>query len=478
MGRFLPHYLKNAPSRLHRDLAEDLRTLHLERPIKRNYIAPRGAAKTTWISKAYPLWCLCERIEPFVLLLSDTETQAASFLTAIKAELEGNQLLAAAYPAVCGVGPEWQSAGIVTRAGDRVAARGAGGRIRGLTHRDRRPTLVVIDDPNKREDAYSPTMRRRVNEWIEKDVLPVGEPDTNFLAAGTTIHREAAVVRLANQGGWRTRRYRSVLAWPHRADLWAEWQLIAGNIADDDRQARAEAFYAANRSAMDDGAEVLWPDRFPLAALYERLTTMGPNAFNCEYQDLPGADGSTEWPSDYFDSPDLWYVHDPAPADVLCRVQSLDPSKGGTGDKPGDYQAHVCCTLTRDGTLWFDAALRREDCTRMVETAADLCALWKPAVLVAEENGTLGLLAAEFEQAMRRGTRLAGVQLETLTMTDPKPFRVRRVGQYLARHQVRVRNTEGGRMLVDQWRDWPNGEFDDGPDAAATALHRIELAVG
>jgi len=33
-------------------------------------------------------------------------------------------------------------------------------------------------------------------------------------------------------------------------------------------------------------------------------------------------------------------------------------------------------------------------------------------------------------------------------------------------------------MLVDQWRDWPNGEFDDGPDAAATAIRRVELAVG
>ena len=57
-----------------------------------------------------------------------------------------------------------------------------------------------------------------------------------------------------------------------------------------------------------------------------------------------------------------------------------------------------------------------------------------------------------------------------MTATDPKAVRVRRVGQYLARRQVKVRNTEGGRRLVEQWRDWPNGEHDDGPDSAAACV--------
>ncbi len=474
-AEFLPHYLKSAPSRLHRELAADLRDLHLTRGQRRNYIAPRGAAKTTWVSKAYPLWCLCERIEPFILLLSDTEAQANSFLTAIKAELEGNPALLAAYPATAGVGPEWQASGILTRGGGRVVARGAGGRIRGLTHRDRRPTLVVIDDPNKREDCHSPTMRRRVNEWIEKDVLPVGEPGTNFVAAGTTLHREAAVCRLANLGGWQTRRYKSILSWPHRADLWAEWQLLFGNIADDDRAERARAFYAANKQAMDDGAEVLWPERFPLVALYERLTTMGPSAFDSEFQDHAAVEGGCEWDSSYFDSPDLWYVRDPDPADVVFRVQALDPSKGSVGDRIGDRQAHVCATLTRDGLLWFEAVLRREDCTAMVATAAELARRCKPNVLCVEVNGTMGLLASEFERVAHL---VGGAKLETITHTNPKAVRIRRVGQYLARHRVRVRNTDGGRMLVDEWRDWPGGEWDDAADAAAQCVARIELECG
>lgn len=29
-------------------------------------------------------------------------------------------------------------------------------------------------------------------------------------------------------------------------------------------------------------------------------------------------------------------------------------------------------------------------------------------------------------------------------------------------------------MLVDQWRDVPTGEYDDGPDAAATAVWKLQ----
>ena len=90
----------------------------------------------------------------------------------------------------------------------------------------------------------------------------------------------------------------------------------------------------------------------------------------------------------------------------------------------------------------------------------------------------MGLLADEFERLVDLDGRIGGALLQTITSVDPKPVRIRRLGPYLARHLVRVRNTEGGRKLVEQWRDWPNGERDDGPDAAATCVQRIEIAVG
>lgn len=87
----------------------------------------------------------------------------------------------------------------------------------------------------------------------------------------------------------------------------------------------------------------------------------------------------------------------------------------------------------------------------------------------------MGLIAPEFDRQLKERKKL--VSLVTLTNTDPKLARIRRAGGYLSRRQLRVRNTPGGRLLVDQWRDVPSGEYDDGPDAVGTLLRRLELLV-
>ena len=98
-------------------------------------------------------------------------------------------------------------------------------------------------------------------------------------------------------------------------------------------------------------------------------------------------------------------------------------------------------------------------------------------MLIAEDNGTCGLLAAEFAELVAVG-RLAAVRLEMMTSTDPKSERIRKVGAYLARRQVREVGSTGGRMLVAQWMDWPGCEFDDAADAAGVGVRRIEMAYG
>lgn len=475
MRRFLPHYLTDTPSRMHAELAADLADLHRTRGQHLNRIAPRGSAKTTQASKAYPLWCACEGTEAYILLTSDSGEQAATFLDSIRTELEGNDALAAYYPHACGVGKVWQAARLLTRNGVLIAAKGSKGRIRGLTKGHRRPTLVVIDDANEDADAYSPTTRQRRLNWLLKGVLPIGEPTTNFLSVGTAIHREAIVCELAKMGAWETKSYRSILRWPDRMDLWREWERLYTNLADVRRGDTARDFYHSHRQDLDAGAEVLWPARFPLLKLMEIRATIGEGPFACEMQDEPGTDGATEWPAEYFTGEDFWV---PAlPANRVGTAQALDPSKG-RGDRPSDWQAHVACVLEQQtGLLYFDADLRREDVTKMAARAADLADLWKSNVLGVEDNGTMGLLAAEFADLQSKG-RLSKTKLEVYTSVDAKEFRIRAIGPWLARRQVRVVNGKGGRELVRQWQDWPSGDHDDGPDAAASALNRLLEAVG
>jgi hypothetical protein len=475
MRKYLPHYLANEPSLLHAELVADLATMRDARGQKKNRIAPRGSAKTTFGSKAFPLHGILEGYERFVLIESDSSGQAESILSAIKEELEGNAAIARDYPHAAGVGKVWQTAKIVTRNGAMVVAKGSGATVRGVTRGHVRPTLVILDDCNNDKEAYSEGQLTRKLDWLRKGILPIGEPGTNFLSVGTPIHRRAIPCELALDGGWETKSYRSIIEWPTRMDLWREWERLYTALSDPNRAATARAFYDANRADMDAGAVVLWPDRFPLYDLMCIRATVGDSAFSCEYQDTPGTPGATEWGPEVFSGQEFWVQGLPPKQDRIFTVQTLDASKGDT-DRPGDWQAHVCLAYGRDDNLYFDADLRREDAHQMAIRACDLADIWKPDILAVENNGSMGLIGLEFDDLVKKG-RLANVVLEVVTSTGSKAFRIRRAGPYLTRRRVRVVNGRGGRLLHEQWEQWPNAAHDDAPDAAGTAIHRLELAL-
>jgi hypothetical protein len=425
------------------------------------------------VSKGYPLWCVLEKIEPYILLLSDTSDQANEFLDAIRQEVADNPAIARDYPQAAGVGPVWRNDRIRLRNGCQIVAKGAGSRVRGRSNRADRPTLVIGDDCNEKADAYSPTLRRRKWDWWTKDVMSVGTARTNFLVAGTPIHQEAISHKLRRTAGWQSRSYRSVIEWPERMDLWGEWERILSNLADDSAQVTARAYYEANRAEMDRGAVVLWPEWEPLYDLMRLRASIGASAFDSEKQDRPGTDGATEWPAEWFDDPDLWFTDWP---ETVCRIQGIDPSKAANSTT-ADWQAHGCLALGKDGVLYLEADLRREHVTAMCQRVIELAEVWQPDVVVAEVNSTMGLLTPELQRVMAERGKTGLFTYEELTSTDPKAARIRKAGSYLSRKQIKVRNTAGGRELVNQWRSWPNSEFDDGPDVAGVLIRRMEMYV-
>lgn len=472
MRRYLPRYIKNSLTRLHLDLAADLAEIQQSRGQRRNYIAPRGSAKTTWLSKAYPMHGALEGIEPLTLLLAETGGQSRKYLDAIKRQIEGNRTIAQDYPQAAGRGPVWKADHIRLRNGCEIVARGAGGRILGITADDRRPTLVIVDDGNERGDAYSPTKRSRKLDWMVLDVLPVGEPGTNFVAAGTPIHREAIVCDL-KRAGWPTRSYSALPTLPKNAELWTEWERVLMNLADPGREQAARSLYESKRPVMDEGAELLWPDRLPLYDLMSYRARYGEAAFKTEYTDDPGAPEGAEWPSELFEGKNFWF--DDWPEDLVRKVVALDPSKGSDA-KAGDYQAHAQVGVDSKGTIYVDCDLRHETPEAMVVRTLGIARQWGKVgrlvdYIVLEDNATMGLLRVAIQAVP--GSEF--LPWETLTQMDHKAIRIRVVSPYLHRRQIRVRNSVGGRMLVEQWREFPFGSHDDGPDAVATGLRRIEI---
>ena len=392
----------------------------------------------------------------------------------MKEELELNPAIARDYPDAAGKGKLWQSERIRTRNGCEIVARGSGGRILGMTRRDSRPTLVVVDDANERGDAYSVTKRERKIDWMMRDVIPVGQPNTNYVVAGTPIHEQAIVCAL-KRVGWQTRCYDALIRQPDNRELWDRWEQVVTNLADGQREESGLAFYEANREKMDAGAVMLWPERMPLYKMMLYRAQAGEAAFRTEYTSDPGSPEGAEWPVEHFDRPGFWFQDWP---DVLrIKAIALDPSKGGES-RGGDYQAHAMVALGEDGTIYVDCDLRREHPEAMIARTLNLYREWGKGGrnvdrIIVEDNGTMGLISGAIQ--VQAGAEV--MPWECLTQTDNKDLRIRVIGPYLHQKRIRVRNTPGGRMLVDQLRQFPFGDHDDGPDAVATAIRWMQQAM-
>jgi hypothetical protein len=473
----VPAYFPLPPSGLHRWLVAELERLEAARGTRLNVVAPRGAAKSTWVSLAYPLWAACEEREPYVLLLSDTGDQANAYLESLRIELESNEALAAAYPAACGKGPVWQEKRLRLRNGVVVEALGTGGKVRGRKNRHQRPTLVVVDDPQNNDTITSPVQRQRDWDWLTREVLEVGGPDTNYLVVGTALHREAIVCRLQQAAGWRSKVFKAVEAWPERMDLWREWEglLTDPRLSDEERDAQAKAFHAAHRALMEAGARVLWPEREPLLALMQKRAAIGPAAFASEKQSDPVNPEDCEWPAEWFEHPLFWF--DEWPQDLVVSTLALDPSKGRDA-KRGDYSAYVRYGRDRAGTEYVEADLQRRDAAAIVEDGVAHLKAFRPEAFSVEGNGFQELFEPLFAAAFARERLEVTVHLEDNTV--PKPVRVRRLTAPLAKRRLRFKaRSPGTAKLVQQLKDFPVGEHDDGPDALEMARRRaVELFNG
>lgn len=475
--RFFPNYFKLEPGLHHVELSQKLREWTKERGVRAAIEAPRDAAKSTYLTFLLPLWAVCEQKEEYILLFSDVHGQATTYLTGIKEELVNNEALRKMYPHACGETEVWAKDVIQTRNGVRIEAMGAGQKVRGRRKNSERPTLIVIDDAEGEDAAYSELARTKIRDWATKAVFKAGQPGTNIFIAGTVIHRECLVAYCGNLPGWRRLVFKSIITWPTRMDLWSKWEMILQDNTRDKQAIEHEAleFYKKHADDMQDGAQVLWPAREDLYDLMFMRTTEGHSSFESEKQNNPIDPSKCEWMPEQFDGDDLWFDDWPANDNLLCATMALDPSKGKQ-DKSGDYQAIVVLAVDKNGTLYVDADIRRQPMRDMISTMVNMSKAFTPDVAVVEDQQFQELIIPECEHAAVASSILMPVE-GIGTEGVPKPMRIRRLSPYVSRRRIRYkRRSAGVRLLRQQMMDFPNGDHDDGPDALEMAVRRaVEL---
>ena len=465
---YLPDYYVYKPSHLHQWLAHTFQRQFQRRGQRAVVIGPRGGAKSTVSTLTYVLEQAVQGLEPYILLLSDTDSQAVDNLSNIKAELEENSDLAADYPHAVGRGPIWRENYIKMRNGVVIHAAGTGTKIRGRRVRHNRPTLIVADDIENDDHIESEIERGRVERWFNRTVMNMGDSRTNVLVMGTAIHRDSILMKLMRRPGWIVKRdgkkpapFRAIEEWPIRMDLWNDWEKIFNNPNDERAERKALKFYKAHRREMNRGAVLCWPDREPLYLLMKLRAEIGVAAFDAEKQGNPIDPSTCEWPERYFTHEDFWF--DEWPDNLIIRGMALDPSKGKS-DKRHDFSAIVLGGISPEGVVYVDIDMDKRPTDQIVVDCLTHYQEFKPCSLAVEVNQFQELLAEDIADAAEGwGLPIHITALENFTN---KRVRIRRLSSLLSQKRIRFRaGSESTRDAVQQIRDFPNADHDDGPDA-------------
>src|SRR5262249_19734895 len=139
----------------------------------------------------------------------------------------------------------------------------------------------------------------------------------------------------------------------------------------------------------------------------------------------------------------------------------------------GDYSAFVKLGGDHNGILYCEADLQRRDSERIVVDGVEHVKQFKPDGFGIEINQFQHLLMPEFRRVGRE--QHLHLPLSGITNTENKLLRLRTIGSYLAQRKLRFRaRSPGTLLLVQQLRDFPVGDHDDGPDALQMAMQLMD----
>lgn len=453
VNTYFPHYIRSPhKSELHKYLFARLPAIVASEKSETDAIAaPRGEAKSTLVSQLFVLWCIVTGRKKYPVIVMDSIDQAYPMLEAIKAELEFNPRLQCDFPEACGQGRVWQAGTIVTRGDVKVQVAGSGKKLRGLRHGPYRPDLCVLDDIENDEQVRNPDQRDKLQGWLSKTVLPLGGAGAKYdvVYIGTILHYDSVLNRTLENKLWRSAKFKALLQWPDRMDLWERWEELLRNDGED----MADAFYRLHQGEMEAGSVVSWAAR-PLLALMKIRARDGHDTFDSEYQNDPVAGDNapfakviTFWVNRLND----WLFYG-----------ACDPSLGKSGASRDPSALLVGGFNRATGVLdVVEAQIKKRLPDRIIEDVIALQRQYRCLVWAVE--------TVQFQEFLRtelvKRSAIAGVPVPARAVQphSDKLLRIETLQPHMANGLIRLHPSQT--TLIDQLRHFPKADHDDGPDA-------------
>lgn len=204
------------------------------------FVAPRGFAKSTLCSVAFPLWLALFRKKTDIMLVSATASLAKEMLRKVRNELKNNPKVLQDFGDLVSDEKDTEEH-VILKNGVQIRAKGRGFQIRGL-----RPDCIVCDDLEDEEIIYSKEQREKLEHWFMRTLLPTLKPDQGLLYVGTMLHQASLMAKLRIKPEFTSRFYQ----------------------------------------ALTNGRSI-WEEMWPTERLNELRRELGEYAFLAEYQNNP-----------------------------------------------------------------------------------------------------------------------------------------------------------------------------------------------
>jgi predicted phage terminase large subunit-like protein len=414
--------------------------------------APRGHSKSTTITVVYGLTTVLFRNRKYLLIVGDTEAQAALFLGQIKQILldstEIHQLFGLKMNDLGE--PDFikdTETDIIGQFADggkfRIIAKGAEQKLRGMLWDGQRPDIVLIDDLMNEELVMNKARRDKLRRWVYGSLIPCRSEDGIIRFVGTPMNMDDPLESLMPKENGRYTTIEDLkVASSKKIGMWRSVKYRAHN---------------------EDYSKLLWPQRKTVEdfkQLKQDFTEQGiPEVYSCEYLCNPVDDSIR-----FFKRTDF-------PA-MTEEDRKTDKNFYITADLAisekdrADYSVFVVGGMDSNGILSVTNVIReRMDGLSIVQTILALQKLYNPVAFGVEEM----MISKAIGPFLNRAMLEQNIYPNIVGMTPYRSDKVTRARSIQARMRAGAvkfdKGAEWWDVFENEMMQFPRSKHDDCVDA-------------
>lgn len=462
--------IEDAPE-FHIELTGIMNTLSTEEINKRiAWSAPRGHAKSAYLSNVLPIHQTIFGKRKYILIISETDAASKKFVEWVANELKFNTKLRRDFGELLspnkGQNDKDNQESFLTNMGTLVEATSIGKQLRGKRNGASRPDLVICDDLESGKNTNTSELIAKNIDWFDKVVLPIGDPDrTAFVYMGTTVVSNGLLQHVQNKSDFHSRTYAAIVEQPNRGDLWDEFETMLRDVENPTRLQEAKDFYQLNKEEMDEGVEVLWETRWSFFDLMVQKANMTSRAFNSEFMNNPIDTENAIFKLDmltYFDYDEL------NERQKHFEYYSAWDIALGKNNR-SDYNAIVTVARDKRTGVFFvvDAWAKKVPAHEALQQCLKVMRKYRPKVFAVETVAAQHDFYRQLKEAMTKGG-IYGTKLHPINSRTKKEERIEMLEPLVENGALRFMRHQ--RLLLEQLEQFPNGTNDDLPDALQMAV--------